>query len=630
MINYIYLVPLFPLIGFLINGLFRRSVSKSLSGLIGSGTILASFIVSIIIFFQVKQEGFQPVTITLFEFIHAGKLSIPFSFLVDPLSTLFLLIITGVGFLIHVYSTAYMQEENAADYAKYFSYLNLFVFSMLLLVLGANFVILFIGWEGVGLCSYLLIGYWFKNLDFGNAAKKAFIMNRIGDLGFLIAIFALINQFGSVSFSEIFQKAPTASTGFITAVTLLLFVGATGKSAQIPLYTWLPDAMAGPTPVSALIHAATMVTAGIYMIARSHVLYNLAPVSQTVVAITGTATIILAALIAVKQNDIKKVLAYSTVSQLGYMFLGLGVGAYNEAVFHVLTHAFFKALLFLCAGSVIHAMGGEQDIRKMGGLKKNLPVTHITFLMGCIAISGIPPFSGFFSKDEILTAAYARNPVYFVLGVAGAMITAFYMFRLYATTFLGRFRGTGDQQHHLHESPSAMTIPLIVLAILSVIGGFIGLPEVMAPHGNWLEHFLRPVFEAGVRQTAEIPASTEWMLMGISTVLALSMVLYALSRFSKNPELGEPVGFGKWMRDKFYVDEIYDTLIVKPLNALAGFFDRVIENEVIDGMVNGTGRLVQYGSRQLRYLQSGQVGAYVLLMVVGIVVLFVVQLFLRK
>ena len=630
MSNYIYLVPLFPLIGFLINGLFRKSIPKSMAGLIGSGTILASFILSLMIFFQVKQEGFQPVTVTLFDFIHAGKLSIPFSFLVDPLSTLFLLIITGVGFLIHVYSTAYMHEENAADYAKYFSYLNLFVFFMLLLVLGANFVILFIGWEGVGLCSYLLIGYWFKNLDFGNAAKKAFVMNRIGDLGFLIAIFAIFAQFGSVSFSEVFQNAPKASTGIITAITILLFVGATGKSAQIPLYTWLPDAMAGPTPVSALIHAATMVTAGIYMIARSHVLYNLAPMGQTVVAITGAATIILAALIAVKQNDIKKVLAYSTVSQLGYMFLGLGVGAYTEAVFHVLTHAFFKALLFLCAGSVIHAMSGEQDIRKMGGLKKSLPITHITFLMGCIAISGIPPFSGFFSKDEILTAAYARNPVYFIVGLAGAMITAFYMFRLYATTFLGNFRGTENQQHHLHESPSAMTVPLVVLAVLSVVGGFIGIPEVMAPNANWLGHFLHPVFAGGEKTATEIPASTEWMLMGLSTVLALVMVLYARFRFSKNPELGEPVGFGKWMRDKFYVDEIYDVLIVKPMNALADFFNRIIEKEVIDGLVNGTGKLVQYGSRQLRYLQSGQVGAYVLLMVVGIVILFVVQLFLRK
>jgi NADH-quinone oxidoreductase subunit L len=630
MSKYVYLVPLLPLIGFLINGLFRKSISKSLSGFIGSATILTSFIISFAIFLQVKQDGFQPVTVTLFEFIHAGKLSIPFSFLVDPLSTLFLLIITGVGFLIHVYSTAYMHEESAPDYAKYFCYLNLFVFSMLLLVLGANFVILFIGWEGVGLCSYLLIGYWFKNLDYGNAAKKAFIMNRIGDLGFLIAIFAIISQFGSVTFTEVFKQAPASSTGFITMVTLLLFVGATGKSAQIPLYTWLPDAMAGPTPVSALIHAATMVTAGIYMIARSHVLYNMAPVSQSVVAITGLTTIILAALIAMKQNDIKKVLAYSTVSQLGYMFLGLGVGAYTEAVFHVLTHAFFKALLFLCAGSVIHAMSGEQDIRSMGGLKKKLPITHITFLMGCLAISGIPPFSGFFSKDEILTAAYAKNPVYYIIGIAGAMMTAFYMFRLYATTFLGNFRGTEKQDHHLHESPSAITIPLVILAILAVVAGFLGIPEVFAKNSNWLGHFLSPVFAGGESTTMELPASTEWMLMGVSTVLALVMVLYALSRFSKKPELAEPVGFGKWMADKFYVDEIYNALIVKPINALGDFFNRVVERSVIDGLVNGTGRLVQYGSRQLRYLQSGQVGGYVLLMVLGMVILFVVQLFLRK
>ena len=630
MSNYVYLVPLFPLIGFLINGLFRKSVPKSLAAVIGSLTILASFILSMMIFFQVKQAGFQPVTVTLFPFIQAGSLKIPFAFLVDPLSTLFLLIITGVGFLIHLYSTAYMYEENAPDYAKYFSYLNLFVFSMLLLVLGANYVILFIGWEGVGLCSYLLIGYWFKNLDFGKAAKKAFVMNRIGDLGFLIALFAIIGQFGSVSFAEVFQKAPAASTGFLTMVTLLLFVGATGKSAQIPLYTWLPDAMAGPTPVSALIHAATMVTAGIYMIARSHVLYNLAPVSQTVVAITGLATIILAAMIAMKQNDIKKVLAYSTVSQLGYMFLGLGVGAYTEAVFHVLTHAFFKALLFLCAGSVIHAMSAEQDIRRMGGLRKYLPITHITFLVGCIAIAGIPPFSGFFSKDEILTAAYGKNPFYFIIGVTGAMITAFYMFRLYAMTFLGNFRGTEKQTHHLHESPAAMTIPLVVLAVLAAVAGFLGIPEVFAKNSNWLGHFLEPVFAGGARPAEGLPASTEWMLMGVSTILALTIVLYALSRFSKKPELGEPAGIGKWMADKFYVDEVYEALVVKPLNALGDFFNRVIEKNVIDGMVNGTGRLVQYGSRQLRYLQSGQVGGYVLLMVIGMIILLVVQLFLRK
>src|SRR5450432_2350877 len=651
----VFLVPLFPLVGFLINGLLRKQLSKPATGFIGSGAILASFIVSVMLFFEVK-AGKTGVA-TLFDFISFDQVHIPFAFQVDQLSSLFLLIITGVGFLIHLYSTAYMLDEEDQHFARYFSYLNLFVFSMLLLVLGANYVIMFIGWEGVGLCSYLLIGYWFKNNEFNNAAEKAFVMNRIGDVGFLIAIFYLLAKMGTVTYTDVFANARQLTPGSVTIITLFLFVGAVGKSAQIPLYTWLPDAMAGPTPVSALIHAATMVTAGIYMIARSHVLYNLAPLSQTVVAITGAATIILAALIAMKQNDIKKVLAYSTVSQLGYMFLGLGVGAYTESVFHVLTHAFFKALLFLCAGSVIHAMSGEQDMRNMGGLKKSLPITHITFLMGCLAISGIPPFSGFFSKDEILTAAYARNPIYYIIGVAGAMMTAFYMFRLYATTFLGNFRGTEKQREHLHESPSAMTIPLVILAILAVVAGFLGIPEVMANNANWLSHFLDPVFAngqtgfsgvaggvgevggigtggiggvSGLSHTAEIPHSVEWMLMGISTVLALIMVLFALNKFSKKPELGEPHGFAKWMADKFYVDEIYDALIVRPINALGSFFNRVIERSVIDGLVNGTGRLVQYSSRQLRYLQSGQVGGYVLLMVVGMVILFVVQLFLRK
>ncbi|HXO74321.1 MAG TPA: NADH-quinone oxidoreductase subunit L, partial [Puia sp.] len=440
----------------LINGLFRNSLSKSLTGIIGSGTVLLSFVVSLLIFGQVRQPGFESTVVTFFDFISVGKLHIPFAFQIDQLSILFLLIITGVGFLIHLYSTSYMHEEEAPHFARYFSYLNLFVFSMLLLVLGANFIILFIGWEGVGLCSYLLIGYWFKNLDYGNAAKKAFVMNRIGDLGFLIAVFLMINTFGSVTFSEVFSQAHSAKVGTLTAITLLLFVGATGKSAQIPLYTWLPDAMAGPTPVSALIHAATMVTAGIYMIARSHVLYDLTPITQGIVAVIGLLTALLAATIALKQDDIKKVLAYSTVSQLGYMFLGLGVGAYTGAVFHVMTHAFFKALLFLGAGSVIHAMGGEQDMRKMGALSKKMPITHLTFLIGCIAIAGIPPFAGFFSKDEILAAAYGQSPVYYVIGVFTALLTAFYMFRLYAMTFRGQFRGTHDQEHHLHESPAAI------------------------------------------------------------------------------------------------------------------------------------------------------------------------------
>jgi len=631
MSNLVYLVPLFPLIGFLINGLFRKSLSKSLTGLIGSFAILASFIVSLMIFFEVRKEGFEPVIVKLFDFINVGSLNIPFSFQVDQLSVLFMLIITGVGFLIHVYSTAYMHDEDGPDFARYFSYLNLFVFSMLLLVIGANFVIMFIGWEGVGLCSYLLIGYWFKNIDYDNAAKKAFIMNRIGDLGFLIAIFWMISQFGSVTFSEVFSKAPTASKAVITGITLLLFVGATGKSAQIPLYTWLPDAMAGPTPVSALIHAATMVTAGIYMIARSNIMYTLAPVSQNVVAIIGLATAILAATIALKQNDIKKVLAYSTVSQLGYMFLGLGAGAYTGAVFHVMTHAFFKALLFLGAGSVIHAIHGEQDIRKMGGLKKYLPITHITFLIACLAIAGIPPFSGFFSKDEILAAAYKKNVLYYAVGVIGAMMTAFYMFRLYATTFLGNFRGTSDQEKHLHESPSAITIPLIILAILSAVGGFLGIPQIFAANSHALEHFLSPVFEASekIKTLPEASSSTEWMLMLTSSGLALIVAIIAWSRYSRKPELGEPGGFGKVLANKWYVDELYDSIIVRPLNGFARLLNG-IEKSVIDWLVNGVGRLVQYGSRQIRLLQSGQVGGYVLLMVLGMVILFIVQLFMKK
>ena len=624
MTQLVWLVPALPLAGFLLNGLFRNQLSKSLTGIIGSGVVLAAFVVSLLIFGEVRHEGFQPVVVTLFDFITVGKLSIPFAFQVDQLSTLFLLIITGVGFLIHLYSTAYMHEENAPQFARYFSYLNLFVFSMLLLVLGANFIILFIGWEGVGLCSYLLIGYWFQNIDYGNAAKKAFIMNRIGDLGFLIAIFYMIAQFGSVSFDEVFGKASTVSTGVITAITLLLFVGATGKSAQIPLYTWLPDAMAGPTPVSALIHAATMVTAGIYMIARSHVLYDLAPVTQTVVAVIGLVTALLAATIALKQNDIKKVLAYSTVSQLGYMFLGLGVGAYTGAVFHVMTHAFFKALLFLGAGSVIHAMGGEQDMRKMGGLRKALPQTHVTFLLGCIAIAGIPPFSGFFSKDEILSAAFAKNPVYYVIGVLTALLTAFYMFRLYATTFMGGFRGTHEQEHHLHESPAAMTIPLWVLAILAVVAGFLGIPAAIAPNAHWLARFLGPVVGEGAG--TELAHGTEWGLMGVSVLLALIGTFVAVGRFSKKPELGEPTGFGKVLANKWYVDEFYNAVIVRPLDLLAQFLV-FFDKNIVDGIVNGVGRLVQYGSRQLRLLQSGQVGGYVLLMVLGILILFLVELF---
>jgi NADH-quinone oxidoreductase subunit L len=616
----VYLVPLFPLIGFLINGLLRKSLSKSLIGIIGSGVILASFIVSVLIFLEVKQEGFTAVTVTLFDFINIPAYNIPFAFQVDQLSSLFLLIITGVGFLIHVYSTAYMNEEESEHYGRYFAYLNLFIFSMLLLVLGANYLIMFIGWEGVGLCSYLLIGYWFKNNNYNYAARKAFIMNRIGDLGFLLAIFWILGKVGTLNFNEVFAQASSFSSFDITAITMLLFVGAMGKSAQIPLYTWLPDAMAGPTPVSALIHAATMVTAGIYMIVRSNVLYTMAPVTQGVVAIIGLATAVLGATIALKQNDIKKVLAYSTVSQLGYMFLGLGVGAYTGAVFHVMTHAFFKALLFLGAGSVIHAMHHEQDIRMMGGLKKKLPITHITFLLGCLAIAGIPPFSGFFSKDEILAAAYAHSALLWIVGVATAGLTAFYMFRLYATTFLGKFRGTNEQEHHLHESPSAMTIPLIILAILSVVGGFIGIPAVFAENAHSLENFLSPII-AKPATSHHLEHSTEYMLMGVSVGLALIAIIYAWTKYSKNPEIAEPHGAGKLLANKWYVDELYDAVIARPLQRLAGALNTVIEKSGIDGIVNGVGKGIQYAGRQIRLVQSGQVGNYILMMVLGMVLM---------
>ena len=621
----VYLIPLFPLLGFLINGLGRKSLSKSLIAIIGSGTILASFVVSVLIFFDVKANGAS--VISMFNFIDVKGLLIPFAFQVDQLSVLFLLIITGIGFLIHLYSTAYMNDEEPHHYARYFAYLNLFVFSMLLLVLGANYVIMFIGWEGVGLCSYLLIGYWFKNNNYNYAAKKAFVMNRIGDLGFLLAVFWLIFKLGTASYGDVFARVDTLSTFDITAITTLLFVGAMGKSAQIPLYTWLPDAMAGPTPVSALIHAATMVTAGIYMIARSNILYTMAPGTQTLIAIVGLATAIFAATIAIKQNDIKKVLAYSTVSQLGYMFLGLGVGAYTGAVFHVMTHAFFKALLFLGAGSVIHAMHHEQDIRKMGGLKKFMPITQFTFLLACLAIAGIPPFAGFFSKDEILMAAYTKNPIYYYVGLAGALMTAFYMFRLYTLTFLGAFRGTQEQEHHLKESPAAMTIPLVILAILSVVGGWIGIPEVIAKDAHGLEKFLAPIFagSTAIAEQQHLEASQEWIFMGVSTLLIVAVIFYAISSYKKyQAETSENTGVAKLLENKWYVDELYDAVIVNPLSSLAVFFKNIVEKNVIDGAVNGVGKLVAYSSRQLRLVQSGQVGNYVLIMVLAIVVFILV------
>jgi NADH-quinone oxidoreductase subunit L len=613
-------IPLFPLIGFLLNGLLRNKLSYTATSLIGCGALLASFICSILVYIDVKNGNAG--TITLFNFINVGTVHIPFAFQADALSSLFLLIITGVGFLIHVYSTSYMHEETTPHFARYFAYLNLFIFSMLLLVMGANYIIMFIGWEGVGLCSYLLIGYWFKNQNYNAAAKKAFVMNRIGDLAFLIALFWLMQKCGTLTFSELFQTNILANltSADITGITLLLFVGATGKSAQLPLYTWLPDAMAGPTPVSALIHAATMVTAGIYMIVRSNALYTAtgAAITNTVITYIGLATALLAASIAIKQNDIKKVLAYSTVSQLGFMFMALGTGAYVAAVFHVMTHAFFKALLFLGSGSVIHAMGGEQDITKMGGLSKKMKITYATFFIGCLAIAGIPPLSGFFSKDAVLLSAFTHNKVLFALALFAALLTAYYMFRLLFLTFHGSFRGTHEQEHHLHESPTAITVPLIVLALLAIVGGFAGVPEVFAVNQNHIANWLAPVVKEA--HHGEISHSTEYALMAISTILVVASIMVAWFLNKKYTTTKENTGLGKVLENKWYVDELYDATVVKSVQNTGGFLNTWIEKLGIDGIVNGAGKIVHAASRQMRLLQNGQIGIYLLLIVIGLLI----------
>jgi NADH-quinone oxidoreductase subunit L len=629
----IWLVPLLPLVGFLLISIGKSYFSKSLAGIIASAMVFGSFVISLGVFFDVLNGDGKPTTVTLFEWIATADFHVNIAFLVDSLTCIMLLIITGVGFLIHLYSMGYMHDDEG--YAKFFSYLNLFVFFMLLLVLGDNYLVMFAGWEGVGLASYLLIGFWFKNQPYNDAAKKAFIVNRIGDLGFILGIFLIYTTFGTIQYSGVFGGALnfTENDPTIVAITLLLFIGAMGKSAQIPLYTWLPDAMAGPTPVSALIHAATMVTAGVYMIARSNLLYSLSPDTLGFVAIIGGATAVFAATIGIFQNDIKKVLAYSTVSQLGYMFLALGVGAFTGGVFHLITHAFFKALLFLGAGSVIHAMGGEQDIRKMGGLKKYVPITYMTFLVGTIAISGIPPFSGFFSKDEILAHAFQVNPIFWVLGVLGSMMTTFYMFRLFYLTFMGTFRGTEDQKHHLHESPKTMTIPLVVLAVLAIVAGFIGIPHVLGGN-HWLEHFLAPVFKQSeiYAHGHKLTHSTEYVLMGVTVTITILMILFARNKFvSKGfvpADDSVKQGFiPRLLANKYYVDEFYNAIIVKPLNGLASFSYKFLELKGVDAIVNGVGKLVVFISGQARKLQTGNTGFYIFAMVIGILVILALNLF---
>ncbi|GAB3841730.1 NADH-quinone oxidoreductase subunit L [Hymenobacter jeollabukensis] len=619
------LIPLLPFLGFLINGLLNRRLSGTVAGVIGSATVLGSFLISVMLFTQFTGT---PYTVHLFDWISVGSLHIPFDYQIDQLSLIMLLLVTGVGFLIHVYSIGYMHHDE--NVGKFFAFLNLFVFSMLLLVMGANYVILFIGWEGVGLCSYLLIGFWNKHTAFNNAAKKAFIINRIGDLGFLLGIFLIYQTFDSVEYGSVFQQAAKlpVGAGVVTVITLLLFVGAMGKSAQLPLYTWLPDAMAGPTPVSALIHAATMVTAGIYMVLRSNILYTLSPDTLNVVAWVGALTALFAATIGLAQNDIKKVLAYSTVSQLGYMFLALGVMGYTSSLFHVLTHAFFKALMFLGAGSVIHAMSNEQDIRNMGGLRKALPITFLTFLIGCLAIAGIPPFSGFFSKDEILAHAFEHNKVLWGIGLLTAFLTAFYMFRLLFLTFFGEFRGTEEQKHHLHESPASMTMPLIILAILAAIGGFMNAPLVLGK--GYLADFLAPLFNYSRQANpeafgAEIDHATEYMLIGLSVAagvlgIVLAYVQYVSRRVRPADDASQRGFLENLVYHKYYVDELYNTLFVKPSMFLSRGLHDFVEKRVVDAGVNGVGRGVFGGSQLLRNLQTGKVETYLLLMVVGIVV----------
>lgn len=626
------LIPLAPLLGFLLIGLLNKQLRRWLVALIACSSVLASFLLSIVLFFSLGDD--QPaITYTVFDWITAGDLSVSFSFLVDPLSILMMLIITGVGFLIHVYSAGYMHGDEGFN--RFFSYLNLFIFFMLLLVMGSNYLLMFVGWEGVGLCSYLLIGFWFKNTEYNNAAKKAFIMNRIGDVGLILGVIMIFVHFGSLSYSDVFAKAIEfgSDSQILTIITILLFIGAIGKSAQIPLYTWLPDAMAGPTPVSALIHAATMVTAGIYMIARNNILYSLSPFTLDLIVIIGLATAVLAATIAVAQNDIKKVLAYSTVSQLGLMFLALGLGAFTSGVFHMTTHAFFKALLFLGAGSVIHGMSGEQDIRKMGGLRKYLPVTFATFLIGTLAISGLPPFAGFFSKDEILASAFAHNKLVWSLAFFASLLTAFYMFRLFFLTFYGTSRAGNEVTRHIHESPNSMTFPLIGLAILSAVGGFIGIPEVLGgDHG--LNNFLAPVFETSRELLTQhhVSHTAELILIGIVVALTLLVIYFAYNLYIRKKKQPAPEGitlntFHRLVYHKYYVDEAYEKLILKPLNFLSKALDAVIEKLLIDRIVNGSGRVVTWGSKTIRLVQTGNTGFYIFAMVISIIILLVVKTF---
>jgi len=625
--NLLWLIPVLPLIGAALNGVIGKRLPKNAIGAIGAGTALGSFLISLGAFLQMLRvpdpQRDLPVITNYFTWIQSGSFQANVGFMLDHLSGLMILVVSGVGFLIHVYSIGYMDED--PGFYRFFAYLNLFMFSMLTLVLANNYVLMFVGWEGVGLCSYLLIGFWFVKKSAADAGKKAFIVNRIGDFGFILGMLLLFWTFESVDFQTVFMRAantnvfpvePLGTIGILTTICLLLFVGATGKSAQIPLYVWLPDAMEGPTPVSALIHAATMVTAGVYMIARSAVLYDHAPGALLVVATVGALTAIFTASIGLVQNDIKKVLAYSTISQLGYMFLACGVGAYAAGIFHLMTHAFFKALLFLAAGSVIHGIGGIQDIRKMGGLRQEMPWTYRTFLVGTLAIAGIPGFAGFFSKDAILGAVWAGNygRILWVVAAVTAGFTAFYMFRLLILVFFGQHRYTHDEVHHVHESPPSMLVPLIVLAILSIVGGYVGVPAVLGG-SDWIASYINGGVEI-VKAGEGTPHGVEILLMAAATLIALLGLAAAYVFYVAKPELPAKLAsaahalYGTLM-NKYYIDEIYDAVIVWPVVTMAReFFWKFIDVIIIDGMVNNIGNLVRFLGAGLRHMQTGYVRMY--------------------
>ncbi len=613
--NIALVLVLAPFLGFLINVFFGKRLGKTLPGIIGTLSVVVSFIATFYFYGAIAAQA-DGIHISLFEWIQISNFKVDFGFQFDQLSVLWLLFVTGIGALIHLYSISYMHDDEKIH--QYFAYLNLFIFFMITLVVGSNLLVMFIGWEGVGLCSYLLIGFWYKNQENNDAAKNDFIMNRIGDLGFLIGIFIVGSLFSTldfVSLKSIISESTSINEFWIAAAALALFIGACGKSAQIPLYTWLPDAMAGPTPVSALIHAATMVTGGIFMITRLNYLFDLAPQIQNIIAIVGAVTALVAATIALVQTDIKKVLAYSTVSQLGLMFLALGLGAYEVAVFHVITHAFFKACLFLGSGSVIHALNGEQDMRKMGGLKNAMKITFITFLVASLAISGIPPFSGFFSKDEILLVAFEQNKVLWLIASLASVMTAFYIFRLMYLTFFKDFRGTSEQKNHLHESPSLITFPLIILAVLAAVGGLISLPG-----NSWLSNYLAPIFSKGVSEGHSF-GSLEYMLMAIAVVGGLIGIALAYSKYIKQsqvPEADEAItGFSKVLYNKYYVDEIYDLLFVKSVNALSSFFRDSIET-ALSAFIFGLGKVTNAIGTQGKIVQNGSVGLYLFAFVLGV------------